>query len=208
MLGGGDMLKILYEKRLPALYRVADEPKLYLKRYLSALCEGGFDALLSDINGMRDMMNPQKTPDAFLPAFLRSVGLPYYEDIPLPYLRKLLAQFGGLYARRGTYGGLRYLVRVLTGMECSIEYARGYAGPPGQEAYGRWVSVDMAAATPEETINLPIHRKVVERYIKDFFPYYIGIGITATVVTQMIMPDDIVVASAVAMEASYNLRGL
>jgi phage tail-like protein len=203
VLEKGRMLETLYENRLPALYRDADAPKLYLKRYLSAICGGGFDALLSDINGLKDLISPQKTPDAFLPAFLASVGLPFYVDIPLAYQRKILSQFGELYSRRGTYSGLRYLVRVLTGMECAISYERGQAG--GIAA--RRVYVELLATTLEEVASMDVHRKAAERYLSEFLPYYIGVVVSAKLIVQEIRLDSWAIG-VVSSEISYNLRGL
>ena len=206
MIEREDILNALYDKHLPNVYRANDEPYLYLKRYLQALCEGGYDEAAKDINGVLSLITPSSTLTAFLPSYLRSVGLPYFPDIPPVYQRRILAQFGELYRRRGSMSGVSYLAKVLTGMECELEYHRGLKDVgTGEDVYGRWLDVNILAVTVDQVTNLDINRRVVERYLRWFVPYYINVWVTATIALQEIHID-MFTLGAVSQTATYNLR--
>lgn len=174
--------KILYERNLPKVYREYDKPKLPLKRYLSSLNSGGYNIELKDINETLNYIDPEKCPDEYFPFLLESFGLTFYPDIDLKYQRRIVANIGGLNKRRGTYACVRFLAKILSGMECDLEYFRGeYLG---QE--GRFLVVTLLAMTTEDISNMSTSAFVMSRYIKEYIPYYIYVIVRAVIATQSI----------------------
>lgn len=175
---GSDLADFLYYKKLPPLYRNkdAEEGNLALYRYLHACIEGGFNDFLEQAAKMTDLIDPWKCPAEYLPYLYASFGLPYFEDIGEYYNRRFLSNVGELLKRRGTIGGIRYLVRTLTGMESEINYRRETEG----EEQGRYLDVfphfpDVTSLAEVEVTSYTINRFLdlhVPFYIRTiFFPY-------------------------------------
>ena len=131
----------LYYRKLPQVYRDMDrlQPNYPLKRYLTSLVEGGFTDIITSSNDFLSLVDPERCPEEFLPYLCYSFGLEYFEDIDALYQRRLLSNIGELIRRRGTYSGVRFLIRSLTGLECQLSYSRQtYEG-----VTGRWLIVEL-----------------------------------------------------------------
>ena len=178
-------VELLYERRLPKVYRDYDREKaqLALKRYLQALTDGGFGLVLTDVEESLYLIDPELCPDEYVPFLIKSFGLPYYPDIDLKYQRRVLANIGGLVKRRGTYAGVRFLSKILSGMECDLEYFRGYH----LEKYGRYLVITLLAMTTEQIRDMEISAYLMSRYVKEILPYYIHVIIKAVVAMQTIV---------------------
>lgn len=197
-----DFLKHLYYNKLPQVYRTMDED-LKTKpfwRYLSALVDGGYGEQLEDINNFLDIINPEKCPEEFLPPFMESFGLEYFEDIAPVYQRKFLANIGHLIKRRGTYTGVRYLVKTLTGLNVELKYIRGeYEG-----MQGRHLIVTILANSIDDLRDMGTNIFVVERYLATQIPYYIYPHVDSRVATQKIN-NKVYRANAVGYTIMYKI---
>lgn len=175
------LVDFLYYKKLPVVYQdedLAQKPKLPLYRYLQALFVGG-DSVLEDINNILLLTDPEKCPDKFFPYLVRSFGLQYFEDIPISYQRKLLGNIGELYRRRGTSNCIRYLARVLTGMNAVVDYNQT----------NLTLTITLIAASINDITNMETSKKVILAYLKDFLPYYVNLAFRAEAGKQVIESD-------------------
>ena len=182
-----EFVELLYDRRLPKVYRDNDRPFYPFKRYIGALVDGGYGPMLKDIGNTFWLIDPENCPEEYLSAFVTSFGLPYYPDIPLKYQRRIVANAGALTRRRGTYAGVRFLVSSLTGMACDMEYFRGNSFIGTEEFYGCWLIVTCVARTTEEVSELEVGLHAVTRYLRYFVPYNITVQVKAVVAYQDIV---------------------
>lgn len=196
------LLNHLYYNKLPQIYRDMDMTlKTYpLKRYLSSLIEGGYCEALEDIENILTLVDPEKCPKEYLPYLCNSFGLEYFEDIDEIYQRRFLSNIGEVIKRRGTYSCVRFLVRVLTGLNVELKYFRGVF----QEKQGRHLVVTLLADTIEQVMNIGTSVFVVERYIQTQLPYYIYPHVASRVTTQEVKTI-IFRANAITSHTSYDL---
>ena len=159
---------LLYYNKLPEVYRDLDskqKPKYPLYRFLkSAIIDGG-GIIVQDIENLSSLIDPETCPEDLLPYLLKCFGLPYFEDIPIIYQRKLVSSIGELIKRRGTYSCVRYLARVLTNMEVKIERI-------DLDGDIR-LKVILIAESINDIINLDVSIKVVQRYLNYFIPFWL-----------------------------------
>lgn len=183
MLSAEQLLDHLYYNKLPQVYRDMDSLQLTypLKRYLSSLIEGGYAEVLKDTTGLMDLVDPEKCPSEFLPYLCESFGLEYFEDINDSYQRKFLLNIGEIIKRRGTYACIRYLVRVLTGLNVEMKYERDFEG--------RHLYVTLLTETLQQAENVETSVFVVERYIRTQLPYFIRPFVSFRVDTQVLQSD-------------------
>lgn len=168
-----ELLNHLYFNKLPSVYREEDlKLKTFpLKRYLQSLLDGGFQPILESINNLPDLLDPYKCPKEYLPYLCRSFGLEYFNDIDDSYYRKFLANIGEINKRRGTYAGIRYLIKTLTNLEVNFEYKRGVDDKTGR--YGRYLYAVVRGKSIQDVLKLQTDLKVIERFINTQIPYYI-----------------------------------
>ena len=183
MMTPSQLLNHLYYKKLPKIYRDMDSSQggLCLYRYLSVLVDKGYGEVLNEIKNLIDLIDPEKCPEEFLPFLCESFGVRYHESIPVLYQRRLLSNYGEFLKRRGTYAGVRYTARAITGLNVDLEYSRGYNV---DEIYGRWLTVNLRANTLEDITNLEVSKEVIKTYVEEQVPYYITVLVTSTVSTQ------------------------
>lgn len=190
------LVDFLYSK-FPDLYRqkdaTLDSGKKYLYLFLKSMFEG-IDTLnedgeaishkdgageyfLNKINRFTDIIDPEKCPDEMFPYLLASFGVEYNPLIEnkevngepiIYYHRKFLANIGELVKRIGTVSGLRYLVRVLTGMEFEYSYERTEDGE-------RKFEFNLLIGGVEDELNKDYSRKVIEQFLKPFIPFYLNL---------------------------------
>ena len=153
----------LYNRKLPQVYRDMDTlptVNFALKRYLSSLIEGGYSEVLKDISKLLDLIDPEKCPNEFLPLLCESFGLEYFEDIDPVYQRRFLANIGEMVKRRGTYAGVRYIVRVLTGYDVELEYLRG----EHKNKKGRHLFISLLVDVEKGVGKLDVEKDIIDRY--------------------------------------------
>lgn len=109
--------------RLPALYRTEDlNNNLALKRYLESLSEGGFSKLIDEMNGLLNIVDPEKTPHKILKYLFGQYGITMFQDVDEKLLRKLLQIISNVLSRKGSKSTIYYIASILTGCECVINY--------------------------------------------------------------------------------------
>lgn len=195
----GSFIDHLYYKKLPEIYRIEDlkqTPSTPLYRYLKSLGEGGFKEVISDIEGLYNLIDPSKCPDAILPFFMESFGLSYYEDIDPVYQRKLVSNIGELVKRRGTYSCVRYLARALTGMTVDMDRL--------QEENNVTLNVYLEAETADQVANLDVGVLVLEKYLKYWVPFWLNVKVMPKLKTQFIESTSYT-TGAVSHSNSYKI---
>lgn len=148
----------LYNK-LPRVYKDFDE-KGQLRRFLNALWKAGFQESLQDIDNILTITDPTSCPEKFIPYLCESYGVPYYQDIPAKFQRRLLANIVELYRRKGTKSVITFLAREISGCSSSIT-----KNPDGTYTIALNVFGDDEAVLPEYSPKF-----IVQRYLPLFLP--------------------------------------
>lgn len=202
MLTSNSLVDHLYYNKLPQVYRDMDSSLITkpLYRYLKALSDGGFLEALQGINGLLDLVDPEKCPEEFLAYLCESFGLEYFEDISPVYQRRFLLNVGEIIRRRGTYSCVKFMARVLTNMDVELQYLRGEYN----EQEGRHLIITLLADTLEQILNMDTSIKVIERYIGTQIPYYIYPHVTSRVKTQVVQ-SKVYRVNVLSSTLSYNL---
>jgi phage tail-like protein len=107
-------------ERLPAMY-LEDS---FVQRLTGALDEV-IAPIFSSLDNLDSYLDPDLTPEDFLHWLGGWVGMTMDESWPLHRRRAVLAEAVGLYAVRGTAGGLAAHLRLLTGAAVEIEETGG-----------------------------------------------------------------------------------
>lgn len=190
----------MYNSKLPEVYRSYDKPlgKPFY-RFLQSIFEGGFAPLvnkfgynevhdlgdiektnLGGIENLLELVDPEKCPDKFLPYYCRSFGLEWFPDLATTekgkdnhdyYNRTFLCNIGEIIKRRGTESCIKYVAKVLTGMNVDIRYSRVFN--PDRTTKARIIWVNIKAETPEDISKVGINSDIIRRYIESQIPYYI-----------------------------------
>lgn len=196
------MLNLLYEKKLPQIYRDEDSKIGFpLKRYLESLIEGGYCDSIEDIEGILSLIDPMTVPDAFFPYLCKSFGLTYFPDIDISYQRKFLANIGEINNRRGTFSCVQFLIRVLTGLSCELSYYEGEYG--GQD--GNYLFIELKARTMDELNKIETSMEVISNFIGTQIPYYVLPVISSSLSVQVVSSKSYS-HSAVTQFKSYTIR--
>ncbi len=193
------LLNHIYYNKLPQIYRDMDMglKTLPLKRYLSSLIEGGYSEALKDINSLLNLIDPQKCPEEFLPMLCDSFGLSYFEDIAPIYQRKFLQNIGEITRRRGTYSCVKYLVKVLTGLDVELDYYRDESG-------SRVLDIFLLARTLKQVEEINTSISVIQRYVQTQIPYYIHPRVSSKISSQTLRTH-YYTAGAITSFTQYNL---
>lgn len=190
----------MYHSKLPEVYRSYDKPlgnPFY--RYLQAMFEGGVAPLinkftfneehdpsnsdktnLGGIENLLELIDPEKCPDAFLPFYCKCFGLDWFPDLATTekglsnhdyYNRTFLCNIGEIVRRRGTESCIKYIAKVLTGMNVDIRYARVFNEDKTTKSRVLWI--DIKAEKPEDIAKVGVNSNIIRRYINSQIPYYI-----------------------------------
>lgn len=150
-----------------------------LQRYIKSLVEVGAINFFDDMNTLVTLFDPEKCPDSLLPYFLESFGFVYVEGIDHSYHRKFLANIGEVVKRRGTYAGVRYIAKVLTGMDSELAYKRTST----EVEQSRVLTITLKADSLEQLQNIDVSLNVVKKYLDSQLPFYITTAMKSLVVT-------------------------
>ena len=187
--------------RLPSIYIQKDfeidekRPPLY--NFLqAAFCPapsgkntGAVNTVVQKSNAFTSLVDAENCPNNAFSSLLESFGFDYNElienkrdkdgNILIYYQRKLLINIGELYRRRGTMSAVRFMVRILTGLEVgSYKYWRGYRrNNSGVDQYGRWLDLTLQAETVSQVMSMAHSVSVIEEFIHIVLPYYINVHI-------------------------------
>lgn len=198
-----ELLDYLYNRCLPGIYREEDDnigKPLY--RYLQSIILGGYNLAIQDIDNIIKLVDPETCPEQFFPVLYESFGLTYYPDVDMKYHRKFLMNYGELRRRKGTYSCIRFLVRVLTGMDVKLSYMRGIYN----EVNGRHLIVKLQAKTLQELLNMDNDISVIKKFVGLFLPYYIIADIEGEVSSTTISTV-LHTAGSVTYYCHYNIGG-
>lgn len=170
-----DMLDLLYNRKLPQVYRDEDRKIEYpLKRYLESLIDGGYCGSIKDIEDTLLLIDPDKIPDKFFPYLCESFGLTYLPDMDITYQRKFLSNVGELNKRRGTFSCVHFLIRALTGLDAELSYE------------GSTLSITLLAKNLSQVDSIDVSMEVIRNYIKTQIPYFVSPEISSRIETQVI----------------------
>ena len=172
-IDGRDIVDFIYYRHLPKVYSEYD--KKYTKhqdlyKYLQASLYTGSDYLLDKSRGIKDLVDPLRCPEEILPLLYKCWGLEYFQDIDVYFNRVFLANIGEFVKRRGTIGGIQFIIRALTGMESEITYQRKTKAVDGKD--GRYLYIKMLASDVNQANNVTTNVYVVARFIKKHIPFY------------------------------------
>lgn len=179
----------MYYRKLPEFYRQFDSPlgkPLY--RFLQSMYESGYavivdsnDKKLRGIDGLLNLVDPEKCPEEYLPYYCKSLGIPWFPDLITEnapqgrdkyyYIRTFLCNIGEIYKRRGTESVVLYIAKMLTEMEVKLKYQRVLL--PDGTTKARILWVDVQARDEEELRNVTFNANIVKRFIDTQIPYYI-----------------------------------
>ena len=150
--------------RLPALYRTEDSNNnLALKRYLESLSEGGFAKLINEMNGLLNIVDPEKTPHKVLKYLFSQYGVTMFQGVDEKLLRKLLQIISDILARKGSKSTIYYIASILTGCECVINYTIE------DGIYLLKISFEVE---DESQLLSDTDKSFLESILKDYVPFY------------------------------------
>lgn len=151
---------------LPQMYRSDDATVGYaLRRYLQSTAEGGFSHVISEINDLLDLNDPDKCPEEFLELVFKQYGFEAFNGIPEVYLRKLLPLLGELYNRKGTTTVIEYLTSVISGIKTDIAVSPNFS-----QDY----TVNLRFEMDWDEQNFPNKNQLL-RIIKEFIPFFVEV---------------------------------
>jgi hypothetical protein len=191
----------LYGK-LPAIYREEDSKLgLPLYRYITALVKGGLGKTLKDSNDFLKIIDPESCSEEFFRIFYESFGYKYFEDIDIKYQRKFLSNIGGIAKRRGSYASIRYIIRVLTGLEVDLVYNRVYNGGV---TVSRDLTITLLANSIKQIEGMSTSVSVIGRFLENHVPFYVTLYINTSVATQVLKQESHR-KSVITQYVKYNL---
>jgi len=169
----------LYNKRLPKIYTSTDsEIGTPLYRFLYSLMYSGSETIVNDAKGLATFIDYKKCPDNVFPFVLESFGIKYDRNIPIEYQRRLLANVGEVVRQRGTYAGVKFLAKALTGFNIKMTCEDDN------------FVVSLLIEKMEQMKNLESDIDVIRQYITAHIPYYISLTVSFETKTQTIKLDD------------------
>lgn len=117
--------------RFPPKYREDDAFQNYaLKRYLQSLSDGGFKYSIDEINGILDLVDPEKVDAKVLPILFQQYGLKVFNGIPEEYLRYLLPKLGEAWSKKGSLNVIEFITASLSGIKTTTEVTYDEFGNP------------------------------------------------------------------------------
>lgn len=117
--------------RFPPKYREDDAFHNYaLKRYLQALSDGGFKYSIDEINGIADLIDPDRVDPRLLPTLFKQYGLELFNGIPEQYLRYLLPKLGEAWSKKGSLSVVEFVTSSLSGIKTDTNVTYDDNGNP------------------------------------------------------------------------------
>lgn len=192
LLSSEDFGLKIYE-RFPTAYREADEHhNLALKRYLQALSDGGFKYSIEEINGLLDLIDPDRVGADVLPFLYSQYGLELFNGIPEKYLRYFLPFLGLAYSKKGSLGVIPFITTSLSGIRTSTDIVLDTYGNPEMDVT---LEMDYQVAGNDFFPKSEQFKRILE----NFLPFYVNCNI----IYSYILYDD---ASLSGVEDSFSDR--
>lgn len=173
--------------RLPRFYHRYDNGDL--QKYIETLCEYGYGDIIDSINEFTNYIDPEKCPVGVLPIFCKCFEVPFSPDIDPKYIRKLLSNLGELRRRRGSLNCIRFLVRVLTGLEISVVYA----------VTTGLISLSIKVITLAQITEQAVSQKVIKFFIANYLPYTVRDVEILIEVGNVVLPSEHFIKTQITM---------
>lgn len=172
------LLEYIYYQLLPKVYRDEDALlKRPLYRFFKSIIYGGFNVPISTSTNFTGITKADKCPETIFPYLYNSNGLTYSNLVSTQLQRRFLSDLEEVYKRRGTYSGVKYLVRVLTGYDAETIYTK-YVNESGETV--KLLTVNVKGMALSEVENIETGLPVVREFIKDFIPFSVDVEVYAT----------------------------
>lgn len=150
--------------RFPPIYQEDDVKENFaLKRYIQSLADGGFKYSIDEINGLLDLVNPDKTDEKVLPILFKQYGLEVFNGIPANYLRYLLPRLGKAWSKKGSLSVIEFISSSLSGIKTRTDVRYDKDGNP------------LITVTFEMDYSMGDYFPDVEQFnrlLKNFIPFY------------------------------------
>lgn len=198
-----DLAEFIYNRKIPEIYRIADDEissNRDLNRFLHVGIDGGLGDTIPKIANLKTLVDPLTCPAQFLPVLASSWGLPYFEEIGVYFNRKFLSCIGEFMKRRSTMGGVKYIIRVLTGFDSDLEYERVSEG----EKQGRFLRYTLKPSTIKELDRLGVSEKALSHFIQRNIPFYITVDYKGASVLQNEELKSITRKNGFCLSSSYH----
>lgn len=197
------LAEFIYNRKIPEIYRIADDEVSTdrdLNRFLHVGIDGGLGDTIPKIANLKTLADPLTCPAQFLPMLASSWGLPYFEEIGVYFNRKFLSCIGEFMKRRSTMGGVKYIIRVLTGFDSDLEYERVSEG----EKQGRFLRYTLKPSTIKELDRLGVSEKALSHFIQRNIPFYITVDYKGAIVLQNEELKSITRKNGFCLSSSYH----
>lgn len=135
------------------------------------------------INDLALLFDPLKCPDSLFPYLYNSFGLTYYDSIDISYQRKFLSNIGYLNQIKGTLPEVKYIIKLLTGMESDAWYEYD------EENNSRNLKILAYVTGVEDIKNIGTESDVVISFLKTRIPFYLTPDISIKVEGNIIYDD-------------------
>lgn len=150
--------------RLPKIYRAEDEHNnLALKRYLNALSDGGFAKTIEELNGLLNIVDPEKTPSNVLPFLFHQYGVTPLQGVDEQLLRKMLQIISTILERKGSKSTIQFIASLITGCRTVI------SSSIKNNSY--MLKISFEVENQESAIDEPT-KAFLESILRDYVPFY------------------------------------
>lgn len=150
--------------RFPPKYREDDVSQKYaLKRFLESLSDGGFKYAIDDINGILNLIDPDKVNAKILPILFKQYGLEIFNGIPEEYLRYLLPRLGEVWSKKGSLSAVEYVTASISGIKTITEVDYDENGNP---------LIDVKLEMDYNIGSYVPDTEQFNRLLKNFMPFY------------------------------------
>lgn len=195
LLDNKDFGEKLYNT-LPPRYREDDAlVNFALKRYLTVLADGGFAKVIDELNGLLNLVDPDKVDSKILPILFSQYGLEIFNGIPELYLRKLLPYVNYLFSQKGSITPVEFLTTLVSGVKTEISI--------GDNTSSQVIRVNLEVDYGKSENNTVPDRRQLIRIIREFVPFFCDV--TIVYVYFFLESLDITVAENEEFLKIYNL---
>lgn len=108
--------------RFPPKYREDDVGQNFaLKRFIEAMSEGGFKHSIDEINGIINLIDPDKVDSEVFPLLFKQYGFDIFNGLPVEYLRYLLPRLGETWSKKGSLSVIDLITSSISGIKSSSD---------------------------------------------------------------------------------------
>lgn len=168
-LNSKDFWEKMYNK-FPSSYRKEDlNNDLYLKRYIEASGEGGYEVVLDEVNNLTTLIDSSKMDENLLPLYFKSYGIEVFNGLPTRFLRNFAPYLNSMYSRKGSDSVIEYLSSIITGSSVTFD-----KDPDFDTNFQANIGVDMDSSLEKDFPDVVQLRRIM----KDFLPFFVDLAVT------------------------------